>query len=96
MVGRGVKGVDGVGAGKMLSCGEVQVCLPLAMRFRKVQSEFFPITDEGRLPIPLLQFIVKYTRLCHAEEGSINDLLGCKRCIPQFCVGYSVGDLLEE
>ena len=66
------------------------------MRFRKVQSEGVPIAAEGWLQIPLLQVIVKHPRLCQSEEGSIDDLLGRKRCVPQLCVGYAVGDMLKE
>ena len=83
MVSRGVKIVNGVGAGKMLSCGEAQVCLPLAMRFRKVQSEGVPITAEGWLMIPLLQVVVKHPHFFQTEEGNINDLFGREECVPQ-------------
>ena len=63
--------------------------------FAKCSLKFFKSRTRGGFR-SLLQVIVKYTRLRHAEEGSINNLIGCKRYVPQFCVGYAVGGLIEE
>ena len=59
MIRRGVQSVNGVGSGKMLSCGEAQVRLPLAVCFREVNPERGPIMAEEWLSIPLLQVVVK-------------------------------------
>ena len=64
--------------------------------FAKCSLKVFFITSEGWLPIPLPQVVVKHPYFCQTEEGSINNLFGHERCVPQLCVGYAVGDLLEE
>ena len=96
MVRGGVKSVNGVVAGKMLSFSEAQVCLPLAMQFCKVHSEGVPIASEGWLLIPLLHVVVKHPCFCQTEEGNIDDFFGRERCVPQLRVGDTVGDLLKE
>ena len=80
----------------MLSCGDAQVCLPLAMCFCEVHSECGPITVEEWLLIPLLQVIVKHPRFCQTEEGNIDNLFGREGCVPQFHLGDAVGDFLKE
>ena len=80
----------------MLSCGEAQICLPLAMCFHGVHSECGTIAVEGWLSIPLLQVVMKHPFFCQTDEGNIDDLFGRERCAPQFRVGDAVGDLLKE
>ena len=67
MICRGVQSVDGVGSGKMLSCSEAQVRLPLAVCFREVNPERGPIAAEEWFSIPLLQVVVKHLRFFQTE-----------------------------